>query len=301
MNTKVPEGYVQEAKILMQEINIDEHFLPTLGIEIIAGRNFSKEYGNDPRGSVIINETAANKYGWENPIGKKIETFNPDIPDGYEFEDRYVIGVVKDFHLSLVTSEIRPAFIANDLNFPFGYGKIRALVARIQPGDIDVTISKMEEIWKSTFPEKSFNYYFLDEDFDEQFIGIERSRDIMSYFTFLAIFIACLGLFGMISSTAEKRTKEIGIRKSLGSSIPQIVALLSKELILLVIIANVIAYPIAYFALSQWLKDFPYKIEIDMYTFLFSTFLAIVISFLTISYQSVKAALANPVNALKYE
>jgi putative ABC transport system permease protein len=301
MNTKIPEGYSRDNTPLMREINIDDQFLPTLGIKIIEGRNFSKEYPNDPRGSVIINETAAREFGWENPIGKIIQTPNTDDPELEEFEDRKVIGVVKDFHLSSVTREIQPFFIANVLDYPFGYGKIRALAIRIHPVDIQATIAKVETIWEDTFPDKPFDYYFLDEDFSEQFINLEQSRDIISYFTFLAIFIACLGLFGMVAYAAEKRTKEIGIRKALGSSVLQIVTLLSKELILLVLVANVIAYPIAYFSIAQWLKDFPYRIDINMYTFLISTLVAVIISLLTIMYQSLKAATANPVNSLKYE
>jgi putative ABC transport system permease protein len=301
MNSKIPEGYSEDNTQLMREINVDEHFLPTLGIKIIEGRNFSKAHGNDPRGSVIINETAARTFGWENPIGKIIQTPNTDDPELIEKENRKVIGVVKDFHLSALTSEIQPFFIANVLDYPFGYGQIQAMATRIQPGDIRATISKMEAIWTDTFPDKPFNYYFLDEDFNEQFINIERSRDIISYFTFLAIFIASLGLFGMVAYAAEKRTKEIGIRKTLGCSVTQIMTLLSKELIALVLVANLIAYPIAYFSITRWLNEFPYRMDINIYTFLLSTLLAVIISLLTISYQSLKAATANPIDALKYE
>jgi putative ABC transport system permease protein len=301
MNSKIPEGYSEDNTQLMREINVDEHFLPTLGIKIIEGRNFSKAHGNDPRGSVIINETAARTFGWENPIGKIIQTPNTDDPELIEKENRKVIGVVKDFHLSALTSEIQPFFIANVLDYPFGYGKIQALATRIQPGDIRTTLTKMEAIWTDTFPDKPFNYYFLDEDFNEQFINIERSRDIISYFTFLAIFIASLGLFGMVAYAAEKRTKEIGIRKTLGCSVTQIMTLLSKELIALVLVANLIAYPIAYFSITRWLNEFPYRMDINIYTFLLSTLLAVIISLLTISYQSLKAATANPIDALKYE
>jgi len=301
MNSKIPEGYAKDNTQLMREINIDEQFLSTMGIQLVKGRNFSKEFGNDPRGSVIINETAAKKFGWENPLGKMIQTINTDKLTENEYENRSVIGVVKDFHLSAVTSEIQPAFIANVLDYPFAYGKIQALATRIKPGDIQATVSKMETIWKESFPDKPFNYYFLDEDFNEQFISIERSRDILSYFTFLAIFIACLGLFGMVAYAAEKRTKEIGIRKTLGSSVTQIVSLLSKELILLVLIANVIAYPLAYFSIVQWLNDFPYRMDISVSTFIVSTLLALAISLLTISYQAIKAAMTNPVDSLRYE
>jgi putative ABC transport system permease protein len=301
MNSKIPEGFGKENTQLMREINMDVNFLPTLGIRIIKGRNFSREFPNDSRGSVIINETAAKKFGWDDPIGKYIQTPNTDDPELIEYENRKVIGVVKDFHLSSLTREIQPFFLANVLDYPFQYGKLRVLATRIKPGDTRSTITKLESVWKKMFADKPFNYYFLDDDFNEQFIRIEQSRDIISYFTFLAIFIACLGLFGMVAYAAEKRTKEIGIRKTMGSSVTQIMALLSKELISLVLIANIIAYPIAYFAINHWLEDFPYRININFYTFLLSTLLAVIISLVTISYQSLKAAMANPVDALKYE
>jgi putative ABC transport system permease protein len=301
MNSKIPEGYSRDNTQLMRDINVDEYYLPTLGIEIVEGRNFSSEYGSDPNSSVIINQTAAKTFGWENPIGKTIQTHDFDNSEDNGFVDRTVIGVVKDFHLSAMTREIQPFYIANALDCPYSYGKIKALATRIKPDQMRSTLKEMETIWKEVFANKPFNYYFLDEDFSEQFYRLERSRDIISYFTFLAIFIACLGLFGMVAYAAEKRTKEIGIRKTMGSSVTQIMALLSKELITLVLIANAIAYPIAYYAIAQWLSAFPYRININLSTFLISTLLALVISLLTVSYQSLKAATANPVDALKYE
>lgn len=301
MNSKIPQGFTMDNTQLMHEINVDDNFFPTLGIEVVQGRNFSKEYSNEARASVMINEMAVKKFGWENPIGKTIKTTDTDRLGERILVERTVVGVVKDFHLSSLSAEIQPAFIGNDLNYPFAYGKIRALAMRIQPDDIPGTLAKMESLWKGIFPEKEFNYYFLDEDFNEQFISIERSRNILSYFTLLAIFISCLGLFGMVAYSAEKRTKEIGIRKTLGSSVTQIVALLSKELLGLVLLANLLAYPIAYFSIAYWLNDFPYRMDIGISTFLLATVLALTISLLTISIQSVKAALANPVDSLKYE
>ena len=301
INDKIPEGYTHENMQLMNEINVDEDYLPTLGIEIIQGRNFSKEYRTDPRGAVIINETAVKRFGWNNPIGKTIKTYNIDKSNEKEWEVRKVIGVVNDYHIASITQKIEPAFIANVLDYPFSFGQLRVLAVRIKPVNIHATLSSIEIIWKDTFPQKPFDYFFLDDNFNEQFIRIERLGDIFFYFTFLAIFIACLGLFGMVSYTAEKRTKEIAIRKTLGSSVTQIVSLLSKELLCLVLAANVIAYPIAYYSINQWLQDFPYRIEINIFSFILSTMLALIISFSTIAYQSIKAASANPVDSLKHE
>lgn len=296
---KIPEGYTRENTQLMLELNVDEDYLPTLGIELIAGRNFSNKSKNDPRGSVIINETASKRYGWAQPLGKTIKTANFDKLDVREWEDRTVIGVVKDFNIQGVTSEIEPAFIGNVLNHPFSFAQLKVLAVRINPGQSQMVISSLESIWKDTFPQKTFNYYFLEEDFNWQFLNIERSRDIFSYFTFLAIFIACLGLFGTASYAAEKRTKEIGIRKTLGSSVSQIVILLSKEIIYIVLAANVIAYPIAYYLITKWLEDYPIKIKISILTFLFSTLIALMISSFTTAFQSIKAARANPVKSLR--
>ena len=300
MNSKIPEGYGKENTQLMLEINADENYLQTMGIELLQGRNFSKKMG-DSRSSVIINETAAKKYGWENPVGKIIQSLDTNRPKSGEYADRTVIGVVKDYDISGVLREVKPAFIGNDLEFPFSYCEIRMLAVRINPDDVPAALGRLESLWKDVFPDKPFQYFFLDDDFDEQFYRIERSRDILSYFTFLAVFIACLGLFGMVSFSAERRTKEIGIRKTLGSSVMQIVGLLSKELVLLVLAANIIAYPAAYFAVQNWLSGFPNRIEISVSTFILSTLLAVGISFLTIAYQAVKAGSANPAQALKYE
>jgi len=296
---KIPEGYTRENTQLMLELNVDEDYLPALGIKIIAGRNFSKKFTNDPRNSVIINEAAVKRFAWDQPIGKTIKTADIDKLDVKAWEDRTVVGVVKDFNIDGVANPIDPAFIGNVQNFPFTYGQISVLAVRIMPHQDQAAVASIEKIWKNNFPGKSFKYYFLEEDYNEQFLKMERSRDIFSYFAFFAIFIACLGLFGMATYAAEKRVKEIGIRKTLGSSVAQIVALLSKELIYIVLAANLIAYPIAYYLIKKWLEDYPIKINISVYTFLLSTLLVVMISFFTTAFQSIKAARANPAKSLR--
>lgn len=298
-NDKIPQGYTKENMQLMLELNVDEDFLATMGIELIAGRNFSKEFGNDPRGSVIINETAARRYGWKQPLGKAIKTLNIDKPLASEWEERTVIGVVKDYHIQDLTRPIEPAFIGNVLDHPFSYGQMKVLAVRIEPGSSQAVVSSLEKVWKDLFPDKPFSSYFMDEDFNGQFLRIEQSRDVFSYFTGIATFIACLGLFGMASFTVEKRVKEIGIRKTLGSSVLEIVKLLSREIFWLVLAANLIACPVAWYLISRWLADFPYKISIGAHTFVVSVFLSILISFATTAFQSVRAARANPVDALR--
>ena len=299
INDKIPEGYTVEQTQLMDDFNADEDFIPTLGIEIIAGRNFSKAFGADNRQSVIINETAAKQFGWKEPIGKTIRSINPN--DVGTWIPKTVIGVVKDFHMRGLSRMINPLFLDCEPDFPFEYKKLRLMLVRIAPGDIVDTMNFLENKWEEIVPHKPFEYFFLDESFDRQFRSIERSRSIFSYFSFLAIFIACLGLFGMASFTAEQRTKEIGIRKVLGSSSSGIVFLLSKELLILVAAANVFAWPIAYLWLKDWLQGFPYRVSITIFPFVVSALLVAFISFITIAYQAIRAALANPVDALRYE
>lgn len=296
-NDKIPEGYTQEEVQLMDEINVDEDFIPTLGMELVAGRNFSK--ARDEKHSVIINETAVRRYGWMDPVGKTIRAVDPyDIGS---WTPKTVIGVVKDFHLRPLSETIHPLFMGNDPDYPFSFNFMDLVLVRVGYDDITGTLNFIENKWKELFPEQQFNYFFLDENFNLQFRDIERSREIFSYFTFLAILIACLGLFGMASFTAEQRNKEIGIRKVLGSSVPGIVMLLGKELIVLVIVANAFAWPVAYLMLNRWLQGFPYRISMTIVPFVVSAILVVLISFLTIAYQAIRAAMANPVESLRYE
>ena len=297
-NDKIPEGYTVQQTQLMDEINVDVDFIPTLGMELMAGRNFSKEFGTDEKASIIINETAVKRFGWDDPVGKTIRASNPY---GRGWVPRTVIGVVKDFHLRPMDQVVEPIYMGWDPDFPYSYNFLDNVIVRISPEDISGTLEFIENKWLALFPEEQFNYSFLDESFNNQFQYIERSREIFSYFTLLAIFIACLGLFGLASFTAEQRTKEIGIRKVLGSSAPGIVLLLSKELLTLVIIGNVIAWPAAYFMLQRWLQGFPYRISLTLFPFIISALIVAIISFSTIAFQAIRAAMANPVEALKYE
>ena len=298
-NDKLPEGYTREEVQLMDDITVDEDFVETMGMTIIEGRDFSKAFPGDINHSVLINETAAKRYGWEDPVGKIIYVYDIRAEEGYG--PRTVIGVVNDFNIRGMYNTVDPMIINWDPDYPFDYGKYWYLLVRIQGGQMEESLRFLEATWKKIVPDKVFNYFFLSETYDRQFLRIERSRSIFSYFTFLAIFIACLGLFGMASFTAEKRTKEIGIRKVLGASTRGVVVLLSRELLFLVMAANILAWPVAYFWTRGWLEGFPYRIDITFVPFAVSATLILIISFLTISYQAVRAALANPVDALRYE
>ncbi|MFC2160468.1 ABC transporter permease [Acidobacteriota bacterium] len=291
INPFIPEGYSIEQMQYMGELYIDYDFIPTMGIEISEGRNFSKEFPTDISNAVIINEAAAKKFGWEQPIGKTIQ----DISSSQKISGFSVIGVVKDFHIESLHKQIVPLFIGNTTH------NLNSLVVRIRPENIPETISFLKKKMEEVYPQRPFEYSFLNDSFDSQYRAEERLGDIFSYFSVLAIFIACLGLFGLASYTAEQRKHEIGIRKVLGASLSGILILVSKEFTKWVLAANVIAWPIAYVSLSLWLQGFSYRTNITPKIFVFSALISLVIAFLTVSLQTFRAAVANPAKALRYE
>ena len=291
VNPYIPEGFSLDQMQYMGELHIDHDFIPSMGIEMAAGRNFSAHLQTDMQQSAIINETAAQKFGWENPIGKTIQ----EISTSQKLSEVVVIGVVKDFHIESLHKQIAPLFIRYTTH------RYNSLCVLLRTQNIPDTISFLREKMKQVDPLRPFEYAFLDDSFDAQYRAEERLSQIFSYFTVLAIFIACLGLFGLASFTAEQRTKEIGIRKVLGSSISGIVVLLSKEFTKWVLIANVIAWPIAYYSLNKWLEGFAYRTHITFLSFVISAIISLVIALLTVSYQALRAATANPVDSLRYE
>jgi putative ABC transport system permease protein len=298
------EGAPEGEKIELIHNSVDYDFIGTYEIKLVAGRNFSPEFPTDRRntrgtgeeshnaGAVILNEEAVRRFGWEDPIGKNvIQTFG---------EARYyytVVGVIKDFHFSSLKNAIQP------MNLFLSLGSNRYISVNMQTQDIPATISFIEETWNKIYPNLPMDYYFLDSVFDSQYFSEQRLQHLFGYFSGLAIFIACLGLFGLASFAAEQRTKEIGIRKVLGSSVSGIVGLLSKEFTCLVLVANIIAWPIAYLVSRTWLKGFAYRIDINSQFgfFIAAAVLALLIAWLTVSFQAIKAAHANPVNSLRYE
>ena len=235
----LPEGF--EQAILMKLINIDHDFIPTLGMEMAAGRNFSEVLASDP-GSIIINETAAKLIGWDDPVGKKIRH---DYGKGEV--TRTVIGIVKDFNFASLHKKIEPLYISNET------GWLTALSIRVSPERISETLDFVKKTWNDFLPNRAFDYFFLDDSFDSQYRADERLSRLFAYFAIFAIFIACLGLFGLASFTAEQRTKEVGVRKVLGATVVNVVTLLSKDFVKLVLLANLIAWPLAWLAINRWL------------------------------------------------
>jgi putative ABC transport system permease protein len=288
----VPEGFSEKQPQIMESINVDHDFIPTLGIEIVDGRNFSAEFKTDPEEAVLINEAAAKKFGWDDPVGKTIK-----VPISYTLEmgTRWIIGVVKDFHLASLHKTIGPLIINNRP------GYLNSIVIKISTENSEHTIDMLKEKWREIHPHLPLEYYFLGDSFDSQYDSEERLSDLVASFAGLAIFIACLGLFGMASFAAEQRTKEIGIRKVLGASVPGIITLLSKDFLKIVGIANIIAWPMAYFIMKRWLQDFAYRASIELRFFIIAGFLALAIVLFTVSYQAIRAATTNPVDSLRYE
>jgi putative ABC transport system permease protein len=291
INPFIPEGFPPEQMQYMGELYIDHDFIPSMGIEITAGRNFSADLKTDASQSVIINETAAKKFGWDTPVGKTIQ----EVTMSKELREYTVIGVVKDFHMESLRKKIIPLFIGCTTH------QFNSLSVRAKPENFPETLSFLKTKMKQIDPLRPFEYSFLDDSFDAQYSAEERLSRVFSYFSILAIFIACLGLFGLASFSAEQRTKEIGVRKVLGASVAGIVVLLSKEFTKWVLIANAIAWPIAYFSLNQWLQGFAYRTSLTLTAFVFSAIISILVALLTVSYQAIKTAMANPVDSLRYE
>lgn len=302
-NDKIPEGFNENNVQLMVDINVDEEFIPALGIELLQGRNFSNKISSDTRQACIINETAAKQYGWENPIGKTILSYNPykKTETDPRWIKKKVIGVVKNFHLQGMNKEISPLFMDFDPDYPWSYKQNDIVSIKLNGNAISSVIAAIEKTWDSVLPGQEFDYMHYDEYFGFQFQAIERSRSLFFDFAFIAILIACLGLYGMTSFKTERRTKEIGIRKVLGGSANSIFFLLNKDLNKSIIIASIFAYPLAFYFSTRWLADFPYRTELTVLPFIISTLLVFTIGIIVTSSLTIRASTANPVDLLRYE
>ena len=279
-------------RFMMNYLDVDHEFISTYGLELIEGRDFifSEKYG-----TFMLNEAAMRKFGWTSCANQKLEEVYPTEEGKVKVAVRGdVVGVVKDFHYKSLHHEIEPLIIR--LVSWFEYFAIR-----IRSDDVAGTLSFLKAQWKEIAPNKPFDYFFLDDDYDKLYRTEEQIGTLFGLFSILAIFVASLGLFGLASFTAQLRIKEIGIRKVLGASVSNLVLMLSKEFALLVGIANLIAWPIAYYAMHRWLQDFAYRIDLEIWAFVLSGFLALFIALTTVSYQAWKVARTNPVDALRYE
>ncbi len=286
----VPVGEDDQKSQSMWHMYFDDDFIPDYGIDIVAGRAFQKEIKTDLMGAFLINEAAVRAFGWgrhEEALGKRLKT-------GLGDRVNPIIGVTKNFHYRGLQSEVEPLVMEF---FPW----FRYITLSINITDLNETLAFVRSQWKALWPGNPFEHFFLDTDFDRQYRADEQIGNIFGIFTFLGLFIACLGLLGLASFTAESRTKEIGIRKVLGASVGGIVLMLSRQFTKWVLLANCIAWPVAYYFMNKWLENFAFRIDMGIWTFVLSGIFVLLIAVLTVSYQSVKAAVANPVDSLKYE
>jgi hypothetical protein len=286
------EGKDPKKESRMNELLVDHDFIETMNMTVVQGRDFSKDHATDVSEAYIVNEAAVKAMDLESPVGKRFAA-----PTHAGMREGTIIGVVKDFHFRPLHDEIDPLvmFIAPE-KFNFFCIRVKSAIS-----DLPGTIGYIESVWKKFSPNFPFKYNFLDSTFDKLYRSEQKTGSVFGYFTFLAIFISCLGLFGLASQMTEMRTKEIGIRKVFGASVSGITLLLSKDFMKWVMVANVIAWPTAYFAMNKWLQNFAYRTSLGIEVFILSGVLAFVIALITVSFQSIKAAVADPVDSLRYE
>jgi len=269
--------------------NVDEQYIPTMGMKLIAGRNFLEGAGDSL--NVIVNETAVKIFGLgESPIGQTLMAASNEVTGDRRLT---VIGVIKDFHFRSLHESIAPLIM---LNNPYG-----GLIVKAKTHDMAGLLSGIEKTWNSFHVGEPFTYALLDELYNETYLAEQKMGNILNIFGMVTILVACLGLFGLVAFSAEQRIKEIGIRKVLGASIGQIVSLLSKDLIILVTTSFVIAFPLGYYLMNKWLQGFAYRVEIHWWVYVIAATATLVIAFITMGFKTISAALANPVESLRSE
>lgn len=289
----IPQGHVEQDNIFIPWASVDYDFLSTMGIPLVAGRDFSKATGTDHLQAFIINESALRTFGWtsaQDAIGKTM--IRGDATNG---KKGHVIGVIRDFNFGRLDKPQQPMIL--DVNVP----RFTEFAVRIRPAAIPATIAAIQTLWDRYFPQRVFEYSFLDENIDAMYKAQENLSRLVRYFALIAIFISCTGLFGLASFMAAQRTREIGIRKVLGASVSGLVALLYREFLRLVVLALLIATPIAWWAMNRWLHDFAYRIGLSWWMFATAGGLAVVVSFVTVGIQAMRAARVNPVRSLRNE
>lgn len=281
----------KEVERIVYAYRVDENLINLLDIKVLEGRNFSREFSTDSTDAVIVNEALVKQFEIEDPVGTRLDGFK-----NRGLDNPVIIGVVKDFHYISLERRIEPSIMyINPLD------QIYYIYAKLNPNRISSGLEKLKSEWNSIEPEIPFQYSFLDEDLDNQYAEAQLRQRVINYSAGFAIFIAAIGLFGMSSYSAEKRRKEIGIRKVLGASVRSIVSLLSREFAVLVLIANIIAWPAAYFVMSNWLDNFAYRISLGLWVFVIGGVIALMIAVLTVSYQVIKTSISNPVDSIREE
>ena len=273
------------------EYHVDENYIPTLGMKMASGRNFSKDFATDSTG-IILNETAAHAFGWNDmsAVGKTVIRQNSDRGNNVPF---HVIGVVKNFNFKSLHEAVSPLYMSLQ---PEG-----GLIFKIKTTDVAGLLATMKKNWDAYNTDQPFTYNFMDDLFNKTYSAEQKTGAILNIFSVLIILVACLGLFGLVTYTSEQRTKEIGIRKVLGASVSQVTQMLSKEFLKLVLIASLIAFPVAWWTMNKWLQSFAYRINISWWVFVVAGLAALLIALITVSSQAIKAAISNPVKSLRSE
>jgi putative ABC transport system permease protein len=281
----------KQGKFKSRVLYVDDEFAETYGIKMNEGRFYSKEFATDLTRGFVINQTAANEMGIEKPIGHEFTMWD---------RKGTIIGVTNDFHFSSLHNKIEPLifFIPEPKNVS---SRCNALSMRIQPNSMPQSLDYIKKTWKSFFPDENFDYYFIDDKLKANYLSEARMGTLFKYFSFLVIFIACLGLYGLTAFTIEQKSKEIGVYKIMGATIPDVMILFSKGYVFWIITATIIATPIAWYAMHKWLENFAYKTPLSWWIFALAGVLALGIALLTVSWQSWRAAARNPVEALRYE
>lgn len=293
-NFETEQGNFSTSSTVAQELMIDADYIPTMEIKLLAGRNFSNAVQSDKYGGALINETLQKKLAWKNALGKRLKF---TIDEKGTTAERTVIGVVNDFHTYSLQHKVEPLVMVMPPVASMGDN----VYVRMAKGKISEGLAFTGKVYSRFNKGNPVEYHFLDANFARQYKAEKKQGQISLLFTILAILIACLGLFGLASFTAEQRTKEIGIRKVLGASVSSIVAMLSKDFLKLVLIASVIAFPIAAWAMNEWLNDFAYRISVSWWMFIVAGLIALLIALITISFKAIKAAVSNPVKSLRAE
>jgi putative ABC transport system permease protein len=277
---------------------VDANFVDAMGLKIVAGRKFSADNTADSN-YILVNEALVKEYGWKNPVGQR-------LPGKYQHR---VLGVVKDFHIESLHSPIKPVMLAlkpdsifaGSSDVSYSTSPQPRISVRFRGGNLQENITFLKSTWKSVAGDQDFEYQFLDDALNTAYQQEERLGKIVRYAAFLSIFIACLGLFGLATLIVVRRTKEIGIRKILGADVTNIVGLVSKDFVVLVFVASLVAFPLAWWMLQKWLQDFTYRINIPLLAFAGAALLTLFVALVTVSFQAVKAAMANPVKTLRTE
>jgi putative ABC transport system permease protein len=290
-NVFSPQGFAYENMQMMDAISVDPDFVPTMDIELAAGRNFSSGHATESSRTILINEAAARQFGWTplTAVGKTITELTGNMVE------KTIVGVVKDYHQRNLFNTIEALYIEKEPKL------FRFVLIKIRPGSISETMGFLERNWKEIDSSGTFDYGFLDEGLAASYRDIKKLGMLFIGFTGIAIIIACMGLFGLAMFYAEQRTREIGIRKALGATVSDIALMLSKSFVKWVLVANIFAWPLAYWFTKDWLEDYPYRIDVGVGLYALAGLLALAIALLTVSYQTIKAARGNPVDALRYE